>query len=100
MAQYTITSPWHVTTIVQNQYLDILSIRPVPAEADDILYTIQTQYTYRPDLLAYDLYGDKNLWWVFAQRNLDVIKDPIYDMVPGTKIFLPKGENLAQQLGI
>jgi len=31
---------------------------------------------------------------------MDVLKDPVYDMVPGVKIFLPKGENLAQQLGI
>ena len=57
MAQYESTSPYNRTTMVQNQYLDILSIRPIPAEADDLLYTVQTQYTYRPDLLAYDLYG-------------------------------------------
>ena len=100
MAQYESTSPWHKTTVVQGQYLDTLTIRPVPAEPDDILYTVQTQYTYRPDLLAYDLYGSEKLWWVFAQRNMDVLKDPIYDLVPGVKIFLPKGENLAQYLGI
>jgi len=99
-AQYEATSPWNRTTIVQGQFLDVLSIRPVPAEADDVLYTVQTQYTFRPDLLAYDLYGSEKLWWVFAQRNMDVLKDPVYDMVPGVKIFLPKGENLAQQLGI
>jgi hypothetical protein len=100
MAQYESTSPWNKTNVIQGQYLDLLTIRPVPAEPDDILYTVQTQYTYRPDLLAYDLYGSEKLWWVFAQRNMDVIKDPVYDMVPGVKIYLPKGENLAQQLGI
>ena len=100
MAQYESTSPWNKTTVVQGQYLDILTIRPVPSEPDDVLYTVQTQYTYRPDLLAYDLYGTEKLWWVFAQRNMDVIKDPIYDLVPGVKLYLPKGENLAQHLGI
>lgn len=100
MAQYASTSPYNRTTMVQNQYLDILAIRPVPAEADDVLYTVQTQYTYRPDLLAYDLYGSEKLWWVFAQRNMDVIKDPVYDLVAGVKIYLPKGDNLAQQLGV
>lgn len=100
MAQYTVTSPWHKTVIRNNEYLDLLTIRPVPAEPDDVLYTVQTQYTYRPDLLAYDLYGSKDLWWVFAQRNLDVIKDPIYDLVPGVKIYLPKGQNLSQYLGV
>ena len=100
MAQYASTSPYNRTAMVQNQYLDILAIRPVPAEADDVLYTVQTQYTYRPDLLAYDLYGSEKLWWVFAQRNMDVIKDPVYDLVAGVKIYLPKGDNLAQQLGV
>ena len=100
MAQYESTSPYNRTTMIQNQYLDILAIRPVPAEADDVLYTVQTQYTYRPDLLAYDLYGSEKLWWVFAQRNMDIIKDPVYDLVEGVRIYLTKGDNLAQQLGV
>ena len=54
----------------------MLQIRPIPAEPDDVLYTIEPQYTYRPDLLAFDMYGDKNLWWVFSQRNIEKLKDP------------------------
>jgi hypothetical protein len=100
MASYTSTSPWHKTKTVKGQYLDVLTIRPVPAESDDVLYTIEVQYTHRPDLLAYDLYGDKNLWWVFAQRNMNIIKDPIYDIEAGTQIYLPKGERLQRVLGI
>lgn len=100
MAMYDEKSPWHGTSIVDAEYLDFLEIRPVPVSADDILYTIEPQYTYRPDLLAYDLYGSIKLWWVFAQRNMDTIKDPIYDMVPGTKIYLPQGNNLKRTLGI
>ena len=69
--------------------LDILTIRPIPAFTDDQLYTIEPQYNHRPDLLAYDLYGDKNLWWIFAQRNLDVIEDHIYDMSTEIQIYLP-----------
>jgi len=98
-AVYKSTSPWHTTMTVNDQYLDILSIRPVPAADDDILYTVQPQYAFRPDLLAYDLYGTKDLWWVFSQRNMDILKDPINDLVPGVKIFLPKGPNLTSYLG-
>lgn len=100
MASYLNTSPYFKTKVINGQYLDKLSIRPVPAESDDILYKIETQYTYRPDLLAYDLYGSHKLWWVFAQRNMNVIKDPVYDMVAGTEIYLPKGEQLSKILGI
>lgn len=98
-SNYQNTSPWFTTTVVNN-YLDVLSIRAVSAQSDDFLYTIQPQYTYRPDLLAFDLYGDPSLWWVFTQRNMDVIQDPIFDFVPGTKIYIPKNSGLKTVLGI
>jgi hypothetical protein len=62
MALYNNTSPWASTPVTQN-YLSILKIRPVSAQSDDAIYTIEPQYTYRPDLLAYDLYGYHQLWW-------------------------------------
>lgn len=99
MATYTKSSPYNNTN--QNKlYLELLSIRPVPAEKDDFKYVIENQYRHRPDLLAYDLYGNPKLWWVFVQRNMSVIKDPIYDFEPGTTIYLPKRSNLEKFLGI
>jgi hypothetical protein len=98
-ANYSNTSPWYNTSTKKN-YLDVLTIRPVSAEPDDFLYTIQAQYTYRPDLLAFDLYGEASLWWVFIQRNLDVLQDPIFDFVPGTKIYVPKNGALRTALGL
>jgi alpha-L-fucosidase len=98
-ANYSNTSPWY-TTDITNNYLDVLTIRPVSADADDFLYTIQPQYTYRPDLLAFDLYGTERLWWVFMQRNLDVIQDPILDFVPGTQIYICKLSSLIVALGL
>lgn len=99
MASYSQLSPYSNTK--QNSlYLELLQIRPVPAEADDFEYTIENQYENRPDLLAFDVYGDSKLWWVVVQRNLEILKDPIFDFVPGTKIYLPKENNLKQFLGI
>lgn len=98
-AIYSNLSPWANTQITQN-YLDILRIRTVSAEPDDFYYTIESQYTYRPDLLAYDLYGDPALWWVFMQRNMDVLQDPIFGFVPGVKIYIPKNSSLRVALGI
>jgi alpha-L-fucosidase len=98
MANYSNTSPYFNTS--QNKIsLDIFQPRTLTAEDDDILYTIDRVYAYRPDLLAYDLYGTPRLWWVFAQRNPDVIEDPIYDFAPGRTIQLPKLSNLKNNLG-
>jgi Base plate wedge protein 53 len=99
-AVYTNNTPWYTTSIVNDRYLDVLNIRPVSASPSDYLYTIQPQYTYRPDLLAYDLYGDAKLWWVFIQRNLDVLQDPILDFVPGTQIYICQFSQLKVALGI
>jgi hypothetical protein len=99
MATYTKSSPW-VNTPTNNLYLELLEIRSVPAEADDFRYIIESHYKHRPDLLAYDLYGNPKLWWVFVQRNMSVIKDPIYDFEPGVTIYLPKKSNLQKFLGV
>jgi hypothetical protein len=98
-ATYNDLSPWSLTPTKRN-YLDLLQIRTVSAESDDFLYTIQPQYNYRPDLLAHDLYGESALWWVFIQRNLDVIQDPILDFVAGTQIYIPKNSSLKEVLGL
>lgn len=92
-------SPYARTPINRSGYLDILSPRPVPINNDDILFEITSEYTYRPDLLAHITYGRRELWWVFAQRNLDILKDPVFDFVAGTKIYLPDPSELRNTLG-
>jgi hypothetical protein len=99
MANYKSTSPWY-TTSQNSLYLDILNIRPVPADPGDRDYIIENKYRHRPDLLAYDLYGSSKLWWVFSQRNISLIKDPIYDFEPGTQIKIPQKNLLMEYLGI
>lgn len=91
--------PYNKTKITPSGTLDILEIRPVPAYSDDVLYTIEPQYTHRPDLLAYDLYKDNSLAWIFIQRNLNVLEDPIYDFVAGTQIYIPSPERVKEELG-
>jgi len=99
MAKYSSTSPYFNTS--ENKIsLDFLNPRTITADQDDIAYTIDRIYAYRPDLLAYDLYGTPRLWWVFAQRNPDVIEDPIYDFTIGKTIQLPKMSNLKNDLGV
>ena len=74
--------------------------RPIPMLGSDIYWNITPTYEYRPDLLAYDLYNDSRLWWVFAQRNPNRLKDPLFDFVSGLGIYLPKQTTLTQVLGL
>ena len=99
MAKYSNTSPYS-NTFQHETYLGFYQPRTIMAYEDDISYTIDRIYAYRPDLLAFDLYGTPRLWWVFAQRNPNEIEDPIYDFSPGVTIQLPKMSNLQKDLGV
>ena len=97
---YPATSPYNATGIVNNKFLDIMVNRNIPMQPSDVYWEITEVYQYRPDMLAYDLYSDSRLWWVFAQRNPNRLKDPYFDFVAGVGIYLPKLELLKQTLGL
>ena len=98
---YPQTSPYYDTSVTNGNFLDFMSYRPIPKIPSDVLMTITKVYEYRPDLLAYDLYGDSRLWWVFAERNPNRIgKDPYFDFIAGIQIYVPKLDTLKQVLGI
>ena len=99
MARYSQSSPYRTTGTVENA-LDILNLRTITKYPDDIVFEINNIYALRPDKLAFDLYGDPGLWWVFSVRNHNVIEDPIFDFQLGKKIYLPKKSTLQQELGI
>jgi hypothetical protein len=63
-ARYSQTSPYKTTGTNENA-LDILNLRSITKYPDDIIFEINNIYALRPDKLAFDLYGDAGLWWVF-----------------------------------
>lgn len=98
MAKYTTTSPYFNTSYTQF-YLDVMTNRPIPKQSDDTFFAITQTYQYRPDLLAYDLYQQSNLWWVFYQRNPNTLTAPPWDFDIGVGIYLPKISTLRSTLG-
>lgn len=98
MATYSSTSPYYLTPITEF-YLDQMVNRAIPRESDDNLFQINQTYQYRPDLLAYDLYDNGSLWWVFYQRNPNTLVAPPWDFEAGKKIYIPKITTLRATLG-
>ena len=98
MANYDSTSAYFLTTYSQF-FLDVLVDRPFPKESDDQTLVITQTYQYRPDMLAFDLYDNATLWWVFYQRNPNTLTKPPLDFVVNTIIYLPKITTLKSTLG-
>lgn len=81
--------------ILDGVFLDINKLPNIKVTLSDEQYTIDPAYNQRPDLLAHTLYNNSRLWWVFALRNPDTIKDPIRDFTSGTVIFLPSAGSIS-----
>jgi hypothetical protein len=98
-ATYARTSPYHGTPL-RGPFLDIWAGKTIPADPSDAIYQIDPVYALRPDMLAYDLYGDSNLWWVFSVRNPSILPDPIMNFIPGVIIYAPTKPVVKAALGI
>ena len=73
---------------------------PLPKREYDLALTINATYQYSPDMLAYALYQNAALWWVFYQRNPNTLTAPPLDFAVGVQIYLPKMPTLKSALGI
>jgi hypothetical protein len=90
MAKYRADSLYRNTKVVSNQYLDTLDLASIDIDNTSTkTVTIQSKHEEKPDLLAYELYGNSKLWWVFGLFNQDALADPIIDFKAGLKIIVP-----------
>lgn len=94
--KYDSRSPYARTTQTTKfvDYLDFWEPVTIPANSSDILISLDSKYQNRPDLLSFDMYGTPQLWWVFAMRNPNTIKDPIYDFKTGILIYAPTSDTI------
>lgn len=88
-ARYRADSFIKNTALIDSRFLDVNTLPRLQTSVYDTEYAIESDFNLRPDLLAHNLYGNSYLWWIFALRNPDIIRDPIRDFTTGTKIMLP-----------
>jgi alpha-L-fucosidase len=99
MAKYNKNSPWY-NTPQTNGVLDAITPRNISPSVDDIAYQIDSIYNFRPDLLSNDIYETPKLWWVFAMRNPNELRDPVFDFVEGNIIMVPTITTVKKELGL
>lgn len=67
-----------------------------PKSVSDVPFTVTPKYQYRPDRLAYDIYGNSELQWFVMQYNNVV--DLFVDFAVGKTIVLPTKSRLYTEL--
>ncbi len=95
---YPASSPYAATPQTAD-YIGRYVHRTVEPSDQDRYHTIKPGHNFRPDLLSHELYGTPAYWWVFCSRNLNVIRDPIWDFRTGIEIIVPSLTHLKATLG-
>tara|TARA_B100001057_G_scaffold428706_1_gene454367 strand:+ start:1562 stop:1846 length:285 start_codon:yes stop_codon:yes gene_type:complete len=90
MADYKPDSLYRNTNTIDNKFLDTLSIDDIDIDNTTTRSVkLELKHNQKPDLLAFELYGNAKLWWVFAIFNQNKLKDPIIDFKEGITIKVP-----------
>ncbi|AXC39320.1 baseplate wedge protein 53 [Escherichia coli] len=97
MSNYSQYSPY--AKVKQTWYLGYNLPRDmVPADTDDF-YVIPLKYEHQPWRLAYEMYGNERLYYVFALLNPDILgEDPIYNFNSGITIRVPSNQRVQNYL--
>lgn len=90
----------YYTTTQTSWCLNLLNLRDIEPDVSDQIIYLDSKYKNDPYRLAYDLYGNDKLWWIFMLVNKDTIIDPINDFKAGMVIRLPTAERVSTTLGI
>lgn len=96
-AKYSQYSPYAKTK--QTWYLDYNLPKNIPPADSDIDYEIPNKYDEQPWRLAYELYGNERLYYIFSLLNPNLIEDPIYDFNAGKTIRIPSVQRVQSYLG-
>lgn len=73
--------------------------RSIPPASGDREFTITHAYALRPDKLAAELYGSAHLGEVFMLRNMNLLRDPVFDFVEGLTIVVPSPDTVRAIFG-
>lgn len=93
------TSPYYATT-QGTWYTGPMTWRDIPPDSSDSYITsLDKKYENRPDRLSQDLYGTIGYWWIFQVRNMDLIRDPIWDLTAGMALYVPTLDRLKTLIG-
>ena len=90
---YPVSSPYAATPQT-SWYIGRFVFRDIPSAYDDQEIELTLKYNGFPEVLADDLYGKPELWWVFSIRNPSLRYDPVFGLKSGKRIMVPSNRHI------
>ena len=90
---------FYANTKTTDFYLDAWNDDINLSTTGDTTVEIHSKYNLRPDLMAFDIFGSPNYWWVFALKNKDKLIDPVEDFKTGLIITIPSKNGIRSLIG-
>jgi hypothetical protein len=69
----------------------------IPPDPTDFIVQVTQGLIGRLDLIAYEVYGSVELWWVIAEANQ--IVDPLTEVTLGYELIMPTANRVKHILG-
>ena len=90
---------FYANTKTEDFYLSVWDDKINLSTSGDTTVEIHSKYNLRPDLMAFDMFGSPNYWWVFALKNKDKLIDPVEDFKTGLTITIPSKNGIKSLIG-
>jgi hypothetical protein len=84
---YNSESPYNFTSITGKFMTYYIHRTVAPHPFDKVTILNNERYVNRPDILAMDLYGSEDLFWIIPVRN--GLQDPVFDLTFGRALIIP-----------
>ena len=78
------------------EFFDTPDFVDFPENNTDRFIVIDSKYSGRLDLIAYDYLNDENLWWIIALAN--DLRDIPCNVFPTRKIRIPSEESVSEYI--
>jgi len=83
---------------INGDYVFGQRVPEIPQDDTDRLYQVTQPNSGRLDLIAKEMYGTEELWWVICDANL--MTDPMTEATTGSKIRIPLQSRINQILRV
>jgi len=101
--ELSILSRYRRTDVLQEEagsdlFFDVWKPPRILRRTEPTIHVVTEEEIGRPDLIAFRVYGDSDMFWAIAIQDENQIFNPLRDMVVGQKLTVPHKDDVIAAL--